>query len=200
MKNASFPAVLAAALVLAAQPLAQAQPDSPRPYRDGPPAGEGRRPQRPPQDMPSGGPGVARGNPGQPLMERVLTEDQRDSLRQAMQSQREKMRELQEKIRDARKELLKTVLTEEANEKTLRAKAMEVAKLEAEMNVIRLKALADVQPALSEEQIERMLNMPALQEPGPQGEGPRGPNRRFNRPDTVPGEGGDRPRPRPPGE
>lgn len=126
------------------------------------------------------------------MMEQLLTEDQRDSMRQAMESQREKMRGLQEKIRDARKSLMKAALTDDFKEDAVHAKALEVAKLEADMSVLRLKALAEVQPALSKEQLEKLMNPQPPQGMRPGGDGVSPNNRRQNRP---PGGGEDRPRP-----
>ncbi len=171
---------LAVALGLQICPRVQAQPEPDRPYRPNPPAGEARRNQ-------PGGPAGFRGGAGQglPLMEQVLTEDQRDSLRQTMESQREKMRGLQEKIRDARKALMTAALTDEFKDEVVKAKALEVARLEAEMSVLRLKAFSEVQPALSKEQLEKILNPPQPQGMGPDGGGNRPPNRNGNRPPRV---------------
>lgn len=169
--------VIAAAVALQISPHAQAQPEPDRPNRPNPPAGEARRGQ------PNGQPGF-RGGPGQglPLMEQVLTEDQRDSLRQTMEAQREKMHDLQEKIRDARKALMKAALAEEFKDDVVKAKALEVAKLEAEVSVLRLKAFAEVHPALSPEQLEKILNPPQPRGMGPDEGGNRPANRRTNRP------------------
>lgn len=180
MKTTLLRATLAVALMLAATPFTHAQPNPDRP--DAPP-GEGRRMQRPQQGQP-GGQGGFRGGQGQgglPMMEQVLTEDQRDSMRQAMEAQREKMRGLQEKIRDARKALMTAALADDFKETVVQAKAMEVAKLEADVTVLRLKALAEVQPALSKEQLEKLMNPQPPQGMGPGGDGQR-PNRRANRP------------------
>lgn len=187
MKLCLLVPALAATLLFAAD--SSAQPNPERPYREGAPAGEGRRLQRPPQDMQPGGPGGFRGSQGLPVMEQVLTEDQRDSMRQAMEAQRETMRGLQEKIRDARKALMTAALAEDYNEAKVKARALEVAKLEAEIAVIRLKALAEVQPALSKEQLDKILN------PQPRGaemreDGERPARRRANRP---PGDEAPRP-------
>lgn len=122
-------------------------------------------------------------------MEHVLTEDQRYSLRQTMESQRETMRAQQEKIRAARKAMMTAAFADDYNEAAVRAKALEVAKLEAELTVQRLKAVAEVQPALSKEQLKKILNPPPAQM-APGGDGQR-PNRRMNRP-----PGGDLPPPR----
>jgi len=89
----------------------------------------------------------------------VLTEEQKTSFREAIQSQREKVREIEEKLRDARKELLEAGLKEKFDEEAVRQKAMAAAKLEAEMMVIRAKAFSQMRPPLSTEQIEKLRTM-----------------------------------------
>jgi Spy/CpxP family protein refolding chaperone len=185
-------AAITFALIISTSPLLLAQPNPDRPNRPDQPAGEGRRMPRP-QGQP-GGPGGFRGGQGLPMLEQVLTEDQRDSMRQTMESQREKMRGLQEKIRDARKAMMTAAFAEDYKEKVVHAKALEVAKLEADMTVLRLKAIAEVQPALSNEQLEKIMNPPPPQGLGPDRDGPR-PNRRGNRPPGGPRDGDDMPQP-----
>lgn len=70
------------------------------------------------------------------------------------------MRSLEEKIRTARQALIRASLTEKFDEDTVRAKALEVGKLDAELAVLRAKTMSKVQPPLSEKQIERVLNPP----------------------------------------
>lgn len=175
-------AASAFALLIATSLLVQAQPNPDRPNRPDSAADGGRRMQRPPQgpDFQPGGPGGFRGGQGLPMMEQILTEDQRDSFRQTMEAQREKMREFQEKIRDARKAMMAAAFAEDYKEETVRAKALEVAKLEADLTVMRLKTIADVQPALSKEQVEKILNPQPPQRMQP-GDNDQRPNRRPNR-------------------
>ena len=105
--------------------------------------------------------GAARFAPGLDRVLGVLTEEQKTSFREAIQSQREKVREIEEKLRDARKELLKAGLKEKFDEEAVRQKAMAAAKLEAEMMVIRAKAFSQMRPPLSTEQIEKLRTMPS---------------------------------------
>jgi Spy/CpxP family protein refolding chaperone len=126
------------------------------------------------------------------LMERVLTEEQRESMRSIMSSQRETMRDIQEKMREARKELLKASLAEKFEEDVVRTKALAVAKLEADLTVLRAKALSQVQPPLSERQIEQIVNAP--QERMQPGE-PRRNQQRGDRP-PRPRDGDDQRPPR----
>jgi Spy/CpxP family protein refolding chaperone len=162
---------LAIASSLAQQPKSEGDfrpdPDRPRPERP-----EGFRP---------GGLGGPRGGGGASF-EQFLTEDQRQSMAQAMMAEREKLREMADKIAAARKALMTMALTEDFNEAAVRAKALEIAKLESELMVIRLKALSEVQPPLSKSQLERILAAP---QPGGFGQ----------RPDPNRPPGGQRPPP-----
>ena len=106
-----------------------------------------------------GGPG--RFSPGLDRVLNVLTDEQRTSFREALQSQREKVREIEEKLRDARKEIFEAGLKDKFDEEAVRQKAMAAAKLEAEMMVIRAKAFSQVRPPLSAEQMEKLKNMPS---------------------------------------
>lgn len=181
-------AALVASFVLSIGVNAQTPPDPDRPNRPNPPGGEGRRGQ-------PGAPGGLRPGQGMPVMEQLLTEDQRDSMRQAMESQREKLRDIQDKIRVARKALMTAALADDFKDDVVRAKALEVAKLEAELTVVRLKALSDVQPALSQEQLDKLMNFQPQPGSPPGGDNQRPNNRRMNRPGNGPREGGEMPRP-----
>jgi Spy/CpxP family protein refolding chaperone len=164
---------------------AQAQPNPDNPDRPRPPRGQPSQFDRP----------EARGQfgPGVPPIERVLTEEQRESMRSIMASQRDEMRGIQEKMRVARKELLKVSLAEKFDEDLVRSKALAVAKLEADLTVMRAKAMSQVQPPLSEEQIEQIMNAPQdRMQPG--AGGPRPNERRGDRPPRG-REGNDEPRP-----
>lgn len=179
---------LAATLLLATPALLPAQPQPDRP--DGPPGAERRRLRQQPGLQP-GGP-----QQGVPLMEQVLTEDQRESMRKAMETHRETLRGHQEKMRDARKALMNAALAEDFKEDVVHAKALEVAKLEADLTVMRLKALAEVQPALTKEQLEQLTNPQPHPGLAPGGNRPGPNNRRLNR--STGGGPDDEAMPRPP--
>jgi Spy/CpxP family protein refolding chaperone len=165
---------IAAAMLLHSRPAALAQPNPEAPNRRQPPTGADRRGDRP---QPGFQPGRAL-----PMLERVLTEEQRESLHAAMESQRDQMRSLEGKIRAAHQALMKASLAEKFDEDAVRAKALEVGKLDAELAVLRAKAMSKLQPPLSEEQIERISNPPPLREMDGPGPGPR----RNNRPPPGP--------------
>jgi len=90
----------------------------------------------------------------------LLTEEQRVSLRKAMESQRDQVRGLELKLREARKEIYNTGLNSKFDENAVREKAMAVAKIEGEMTVLRVKALSQIQPPLSPEQIQKLQSLP----------------------------------------
>ena len=105
---------------------------------------------------------MGRFTPGYERLMGVLTEEQRASMRTAMEEQREKVRGLEEKLREARREMLEAGLTKKFDEDAVRAKALETAKLEAEMTVLRVKAFSQMRPPLSADQIEKIKNAPPL--------------------------------------
>jgi Spy/CpxP family protein refolding chaperone len=107
----------------------------------------------------------------------ILTDEQRRSLRDAMQDQREKIRELEVQLRGSRRAVLEASLKPEFDEQGLREKAMVAAKAEAELTVLRAKAVSQLKPPLTPGQIER------LKEPMVPGPGRFGNQRLLGRPD-----------------
>jgi Spy/CpxP family protein refolding chaperone len=161
-----FASLLTASSLCALTVFAQPAPDEKPGNR--PPAGR----QFPRGDRPGGGfqPGGMGGGQFLPMLQRVLTEEQRTSLRSAMEAQREQARALEEKLRDARRELLKASVLDPFDEDGVRSKALEVGKLDAEMTVLRAKAFSQMKPALSKEQIEELRNPPPMDGGGNRGE------------------------------
>lgn len=153
-----------------------AQPATDGKSENRPPIGrQFQRPDRPGgfQSGPQGG--MAGGGLLLPTLQRVLTEEQRASLRAIMEGQREKTRELEEKLRETRRELLKVSVIEKFDEAAVRSKALEFAKLDAEFTVLRAKAFSQMKPALTKEQIEELKNPPPMEGGGNRGEGDRRP-------------------------
>jgi len=74
-----------------------------------------------------------------------------------------RMRELEEKLRNARREAMRASVAREFNEQAIRERAMDVAKMEAEMAVIRARALSRVRPPLTATRSRRLQNPPLLQ-------------------------------------
>ena len=171
-------AALATAVLLHGLPSAFAQPDPEAPNHRPPPAGVDRRGDRPQ-------PGFQRDRT-LPILERVLTGEQRESLHAAMESQRNSMRNVEEKVHDARQALMKASLAEKFDEATVRAKALEVGKLEAELAVLRAKTMSRIQPPLSQEQIERISNPPPPREMDSPPDGSHSEPRQNQRPSPGP--------------
>jgi uncharacterized membrane protein len=94
----------------------------------------------------------------------VLTPEQRESLRKAAAENRDQVRDLEEKTRDARKAVLDAAVARDFSEATLRQKLEAAAKLDVELTLLRAKALAKVDPPLSDDQIERIKNPPPMSE------------------------------------
>jgi len=133
-----------------------------------------------------------------PMFERVLTDDQRGSFREAMESQRDQMRELEEKLRATRREALQASVARDFNEEVVREKAMATARLEAEMAVVRARALSRVRPSLSADQIEKLRNAMPFEGGAPRPGFRRDEPPRGDRPARGPRDQNDLPpRPRP---
>lgn len=154
----SFCKIIAAIILLASLAAAFAQPkpegNPPKPNAPNP----GRF-----QDRLAGT--VRRGDPFVERFVNVLTDEQKESFRKASEGQRDKSRELEEKLRDARKAILEATLAEKLDEDALRKKFMDAAKIDADLTVLRAKALSQVKPPLSKEQIEK-LKAPQTMEGG----------------------------------
>lgn len=131
------------------------------------------------------------------LPDESLSEEQRTSMREAMDASRKEARPLEEKMRAARRDLQEAIHAEKLDEQLIRDKAAEIGKLEGDLAVIRAKAISKIHPPLTREQLARMKNMPPQfdrQRP-PFAEGRPGEPRRRG-----PGFDGPPPRPLPPGE
>lgn len=135
------------------------------PERPLPPRQLPREPQRdlPRVDRPPIGspPGIQPGRLASQF-ERVLTEDQRASLREIMWDQRERTRELEQRLREARQELMHASLSPRFDEDAVRRAALEAGRLEGELAVLRGRALSRVKPPLAPDQMERISNLPPI--------------------------------------
>lgn len=143
---------LASAVV--AQPAREAQerqerresrPQSPnqnRPPNDGP---RGERSFGPPQ--------------GAMLFERVLNDEQREQLREAMQSNREKMGEIGERQQKLRAEMEDAMFAEKLDEEGVRKRALELAEMDAQRQIFQARAFQKVRPSLSPEQLAQIRKM-----------------------------------------
>lgn len=88
-----------------------------------------------------------------------LSPDQRQSLREAFRKAQEKSRDLGSKMREARARLQDAIWAERMDESAIRDRAREVARIEAELAVVRARAFASIRPKLSPDQVERLRNL-----------------------------------------
>jgi Spy/CpxP family protein refolding chaperone len=99
--------------------------------------------------------------------EQILTPEQRQQLREALEEERDRLAELDRKLVQARRELEEIVTAEKLNEAALRQKATAIGELEGERSLIRARAFATIRPSLSAEQLERLKNRPGGPPPVP---------------------------------
>ena len=93
-----------------------------------------------------------------PMLGRLLTDEQRLSLLRNMDSQRDQIQPLQEKIRSSRAALLNQIVSGKFDEKLARQYAYQSSGAEAQLTVIFVKALSQMQPPLSAQQIAQLKN------------------------------------------
>jgi Spy/CpxP family protein refolding chaperone len=91
-----------------------------------------------------------------PALGRVLTDDQRQSLRQIILAQREQMQPLEQQLRAARQNMLGQITGGQFDENLVRQYAEQSAKAEAELTVMFAKDLSQMQPPLSAAQVEQL--------------------------------------------
>lgn len=143
LKKLSIAAALGGVTLLA---LAQSGPDRGPQNRPGSAGGGGLREQR----MDAG--------PDAAVFE-GLSRDQRQSLREAFQKAQEKSRELGIKMREARQRMQDAIWSERLNESAIRERAKDVAKIEAELAIVRARVFASIRPKLSPDQIDRLRHL-----------------------------------------
>ncbi len=92
-------------------------------------------------------------NAGGPMA--VLSEEQRASYQKNLTDKRAEMMELTSKLQPLRQELNESMFSLKVDESGIRQKVMDEAKIEADIMILRAKAFADIQPPLTEEQMEK---------------------------------------------
>jgi heavy-metal resistance protein len=90
--------------------------------------------------------------------ESVLNADQRLRYREALEGSRARMEELDTQLRQLQKELDDAMLDEHLNVDLIRDKAVVIARAEAEKTLIRARALAEIRPSLTPEQLDKLRN------------------------------------------
>jgi Spy/CpxP family protein refolding chaperone len=93
-----------------------------------------------------------------PALGRLLTDDQRQSLRDLMVSQRDQLQPLEREMRTSRQALLTQITSGQFDENLVRQYAEQSAKAESELTVIFARALSQMQPPLTAQQIRQLRN------------------------------------------
>lgn len=119
-------------------------------------------PLKPPS--PPGGPGPAPGlttsarGPGRlaPGLEQILTPEQRQQFRSAMEKEGFRMAEVERQLRLARRELENVVTSERIDEAAIRQKAQAIADLESRRAMMRARGFAAIRSSLTPDQLARI--------------------------------------------
>ena len=93
------------------------------------------------------------------MFEQVLTDEQRQQVREFMAGQGTDFRENVQKLAQLRRELHEAALNGKADEKFIKEKTEAIAKLDAEQLRVRTLALAKVAASLTPEQRQRIKEM-----------------------------------------
>ena len=93
-----------------------------------------------------------------PALGRTLTDEQRQSLRDIMMAQRDQLRPLEQQLRSSRQALLNQIAGGKFDENAVRQYAAQSAQAESELTVMFAKALSQMQPPLSAQQIKQVAN------------------------------------------
>lgn len=100
--------------------------------------------------------------PGGGGMGGMLTQEQRTKLRETMQASQDELAPLNTKLVAAQREALKAALAKEPDEKDVRAKIEAVAKIQTDIAMLRLKAVKEISPTLTDEQKTQMEERPGM--------------------------------------
>lgn len=129
-----------------------------------------------------------------PALGRVLTDAQRKSFHAALASQFQKIPPLEEKMRSSRLALLDEIAGGKFDEAAARQSAQDSAQAEAELTVIIAKALSQMQPPLSAQQIEQLKNFqPGQFQPPAASQTVIAPPPKMNLPPPLPRDSNDLP-------
>ena len=113
---------------------------------------------RPPNEGPRGERSFGPPQGGMPFA-RVLNDEQREQLREAMQANREKMREMGERQQKLRAEMEEVIFADKLDEDAVRKRAAELAEMDAQRQIFQARAFQKVRPSLSPEQLEQIKKM-----------------------------------------
>jgi Spy/CpxP family protein refolding chaperone len=119
-----------------------------------------------------GGPMGPLGDLGPAIRHAEVTEDQQQQIRAVMDSHRDEFRAIGERMKAARDAMRAVVEADTIDENAIRAKAADVATVEADQAVLGAKVRAEVLGLLTPEQLERVkqfrAEMEKRREQGPQ--------------------------------
>ncbi len=90
---------------------------------------------------------------------RILTQEQRTQLTEAMRDAQSDMAPLREKLQAAQKDVMKALLAK-ASDDTIRAKIEAVNKVQVDMEMLRLKAIKAVVATLTDDQKSQLESAP----------------------------------------
>lgn len=93
-----------------------------------------------------------------PAIGRVLTDDQRQSLRQIIIAERAQLQPLEKELRSSRQAILGQIGSGTFDENAARQEAAQYARAEAGLTVLFAKALSQMEPPLSTNQIQQLQN------------------------------------------
>jgi Spy/CpxP family protein refolding chaperone len=99
-------------------------------------------------------------------LERVLTDEQREALREHMKAGGKELREGQQELMKLRRELQEAVLSGKATASVIKEKTEAIAKLDAEQLGARMTALSKIAATLTDEQREKLKNTGEQLRPG----------------------------------
>lgn len=88
----------------------------------------------------------------------MLDDQQRQVFREALQRDNAKLQSLDQKLQAAQRALMEAVLAETYDEAAVQEKAETLARLQAQMMIVRGKALNSVAPTLTPEQKQQLLS------------------------------------------
>lgn len=88
-----------------------------------------------------------------------LTDDQKAQIKTVLQSERDALRPLLGQLRAARTNLRAAIRAANANETTVRAASAQVAVVEANLAVERMKIFAKIAPILTDEQRQQLSEL-----------------------------------------
>jgi len=128
-----------------------------------------------------------------PALGRVLTDAQRQSLRQIVLTQREEMLPLEQQLRAAREGLLNQVADGQFDESAVRQYAKQSAKAESELTVMFARDLSQMQPPLSAQQVRQLRSFQPGRFQGGQDDSGPAPESHLKLPPPLPRDTNDLP-------